>query len=396
MISVIVTDSTTLDFNKLIKKKTIILLSIFILLCSFVTIEKINAASYEDPEVRIGDITRLEGARDNYLYGYGLVMGLAGTGDSRYDPTNETNANVLNRLDIEVTSEQINSNNVASVMVTADISVFDRPGDRIDITVSSVGDAESLRGGVLFMTPLTAANGEVYAVAQGPLVNGSFNVEQAGSSVSQGHGTVARIPEGAIVEKEVGFSFDREEIYLNIFPSNFETARNIALAVNRYFDALYAEEKLATPVDAGRVKVNIPDKYKDNVVDYVAKINNLEVRPGFEAKVVIDEKTGTIVMGHNVRISTTSVTTGNLTVSIESEHEVSQPSSLSEGETVTTEKAEITVEEGEGHMMVMPTGGSIEDLVSALNSAGAKPGDIINIIQALKRAGAIYAEVEII
>lgn len=383
--------------NKFKLTNVICLLFIFILITFEITTINVKAASYQDPVVFVGDITRIKGIRDNQLFGFGLVIGLAGTGDSnRYQPTIQSHANMLKRMGLEVTPDQVNSRNVAAVMVTAKLPAFAHIGDTIDVTISSMGDASSLQGGTLFMTPLKAANGEIFAVAQGPTLLGGFSSGQGGSSVSKGHSTVSRIPNGAMVERELEFKLDNKEIIFYLNQPNPETARNIALGINRYFDVIYTEEKLAKAVDPGQVKVKVPLRYQENVLDYITKINNLEIRPGFKAKVVINEKTGTIVMGHNVRISTTSVTTGSLTVTVTSSSEVSQPPSFSDGQTVMTEETDIKVEEKEGHLMVMPTGGTIDDLVTALNAVGATPGDIINIIQALKKAGALYAELEII
>jgi flagellar P-ring protein precursor FlgI len=374
-----------------------ILMIITGLLILFALTSSCQGASMEDPVVQVGDITRIQGIRENQLLGYGLVLGLAGTGDSnRYGPTIKAHANMLNNLGIEVTENQIRSRNVASVMVTATLDVFAHSGDLIDITVSSIGDASSLQGGTLFMTPLSAANGEIYAVAQGPVSVGGFGAGQGGSNVSQGHLTVARIPEGAIVEREVGYELDNRELTLLVKEPNFETARNIAMAINDGFEYLFYKEPLAKAIDSSEIKVTVPEEYRDNVVDFIAMVETMEVRPGLEARVIINERTGTIVFGHNVRISTVYVTSGNITVNISTSTSVSQPEPLSQGETVVTKKTSINIDEKGGHVVEMPGGETISELVRALNMIGATPHDIINIIQAIKQAGALHADLELI
>ncbi|MFP4661013.1 MAG: flagellar basal body P-ring protein FlgI [Halanaerobiales bacterium] len=351
------------------------------------------AATYNDPVVRIGDITRIKGVRNNQLYGFGLVIGLAGTGDTnRYAPTIQSHANMLTNMGIEVTPDQVNSRNVAAVMVTATLPPFAHNGDTIDVTISSLGDADSIQGGTLFMTSLNAANGDTYAVAQGPISTGGFNVQSGGGQSTEGHLTVAKIPNGAIVERELSFEMDNEELTFLLDQANFETARNIALAINAYFDVLHADEKIASAVDPGQIHVNVPTQYKNDVVDFVSKIHNLEVRPAVEAKVVIDETRGTIVMGHSVRISTVYVAHGNLTVRISTQENVSQPPSFSEGETEVTEETEIDVSQDDAHFTVLPSSSTVQDLVQALNAIGATPQDIIDILLSVKAQGALHAE----
>lgn len=355
------------------------------------------AASPEDPLVNIGDITRIEGIRDNLLMGNGIVIGLAGTGDSnRSQATIQMVANMLKKFGVNVTPEQIRSRNLAAVIVTANLPPFAHKGDRIDVTVNSLGDAKSLQGGTLLMTPLKAANGEVYAVAQGPVSIGGFNTSSGGTQVRKNHPTVARIPEGAIVERELNFGLSHRNLTFLLDQPNFETASFIAQAINDNFKYLFTAEPIAEAVDAGKVNVNIPEQFRDKVVEFIAKINNFKVRAGMEAKVVINERTGTIVMGHNVRISTVSVAHGNLTVKISSGEKVSQPAPFSGGETTITKETEIKISEGEGHMVVVPSGGTIGEIVAALNAIGASPRDIIAIIQEIKAAGALHAKIELI
>ena len=350
-------------------------------------------AQNEDPIVKIGNITRIRGIRDNQLVGYGIVVGLAGTGDSnRSQATVQSVANMMGSFSIDVTADQIRSQNLAAVMLTANLPPFVHTGDRIDVTVSSMGDADSLQGGTLIMSPLRAANNEVYAVAQGPISIGGFNAQGGGSSVRQNHPTVGRMPNGALVEKELNFELDKEEINLLLQTPNFDTANNIAKAINEKLQY----DNIAQAKDAGTVVIQVPDSYDDRVVDFVAQINKTEVRTSMEAKVVIDERTGTIVMSHNVRISTVAVAHGNISVTIKTSETVSQPPSFSEGETEVTTETEIEVQEEEGNIVVVSNENTINDLVTALNTIGATPRDIISILQKIKAAGALHGEIELI
>ncbi len=369
---------------------------LFVLLMMILT-SSLLAASSGDPVVAIGDITRIEGIRDNQLMGYGIVIGLAGSGDStRSQATIQSVANMLDNYGINVLPEQIQSRNLAAVIVTADLPPFVHSGDRIDVTVSSLGDARSLQGGTLLMTPLSAANGAVYAVAQGPLSIGGYNSQQGGSQVRQNHPTAGRIPGGALVERELGMEINTDSLNYLLENPNFETASFIAQAINNSFEYLPGNESIARAVDAGKVTVSVPDSFRDRVVDFIARINNFEVRSSMRARIVINERTGTVVMGHNARISTVSVAHGNLTVRVTTQQDVSQPEPFSEGETVTTTTTEIEVEEDESHMLVVPSQGTIDDLVTALNAIGATPRDMIAIIQQIKAAGALHAELELI
>jgi len=350
-------------------------------------------AQNEDPIVKIGNITRIRGIRDNQLVGYGIVVGLAGTGDSnRSQATVQSVANMMGSFSIDVTPDQIRSQNLAAVMLTANLPPFVHSGDRIDVTVSSMGDADSLQGGTLIMSPLRAANNEVYAVAQGPISIGGFNAQSGGGSVRQNHPTVGRMPNGALVEKELNFELDKEELRLLLQTPNFDTANNIANAINEKLQY----NNIAQAEDAVTVVIKVPENYDDRVVDFIAQVNKTEVRTSMEAKVVIDERTGTIVMSHNVRISTVAVAHGNITVTIKTSKEVSQPPSFSEGETKVTTESEIEVEEEEGNIVVISNENTINDLVTALNTIGATPRDIISILQKIKAAGALHGKIELI
>src|SRR6056297_4005130 len=244
-------------------------------------------AQNEDPIVKIGNITRIRGIRDNQLVGYGIVVGLAGTSDSnRSQATVQSVANMMGSFSIDVTADQIRSQNLAAVMLAANLPPFVHTGDRIDVTVSSMGDADSLQGGTLIMSPLKAANGEIYAVAQGPVSIGGFNIASGGTSVRQNHPTVGRIPNGALVEREIKFDIEKDHINLLLQNPNFKTADNIAKALNKKLEY----DNIARANDAGTVRVDVPDEFKGEVVDFIAQVNNTDVRTNIEAKIIIDEK----------------------------------------------------------------------------------------------------------
>ena len=370
-------------------KTSNIFLSLVIFLLLSLLISPITLSQNQNPIVKVGNITRIQGVRDNQLIGYGIIMGLAGTGDSnRSQATIQSVANMMGEFSINVTPDQIRSQNLAAVMITANLPPFVHSGDRIDVTVSSMGDADSLQGGTLVMSPLKAANGDIYAVAQGPVSIGGFNVQSGGSSARKNHPTVGRIPNGALVEKEINFELDKERLNLLLQNPNFKTANNIAEALNNQLE----HSNIAKAKDAGTIEINIPDGYEDNVVDFISKVNKTDVRTSMEAKVVIDEKTGTIVLSHNVRISTVAVAHGNISVTIKTTEDVSQPPSFSEGETETTTETDIDVEEEEGKIVMIGSENNIEDLVTALNTIGATPRDIVSIIQKIKSAGALHGE----
>ena len=350
-----------------------------------------EAAEYT--EVEIGNITRIKGVRENQLIGYGLVVGLNGSGDSsRSQATVQSVANMLQNFGVNVDANQVSSGNIAAVMVTASLPPFIHSGDQIDIAVSSLGDADSLQGGTLLLTPLQAPNGEIFASAQGPVSIGGYNVSGGGNTQRQNHPTAGRIPGGAMVEKELAGKIDSSNLTYVLENPNFETASQIAARINSKLNSSAA----ARAVDSATVNISVPDSYSNRVVEFIAKINKFKVRPGLKARVVIDEKTGTVVFTHNVKISTVAVAHGNLSVKISTSTEVSQPLPFSEGETVETEETKIEVEEGEkSNLVVVRQENAIEDLVSALNAIGATPRDIISIIQKIKSAGALHAELEL-
>jgi flagellar P-ring protein precursor FlgI len=342
----------------------------------------------EAPLVRVKDIARVHGVRDNQLYGLGLVVGLNGTGDSSGTLANvQMVANMLERFGITVSADDMRLRNVAAVMVTATIPASVRVGDTIDVTVSSIGDARSLQGGFLLQTPLQAANGQVYAAAQGPLSIGGFVVRGGASSVQQNHTTVARIPNGAIVEQEIPHSHSySDEIHLVLHEPDFGTAARLVDTINQVFT-----QNIAQAYDQSTVAVKIPEEYADNTVGLIALLEELPIRPDTKARVVINERTGTVVMGADVRIATVAVSHGNLSVRVDANPFVSQPTGFV-GETVVGVDYNIDVQEPEGGLMLLSGGSNVEDLVNALNAVGASPRDIIAILQAIKAAGALYGD----
>ncbi len=324
---------------------------IFILLIAIFLYSNLSEAA------RIKDITNLQGVRENQLIGYGIVIGLAGTGDSS---TNiffsiQTIASMLKKLGLTVPEKEIDGlkfKNMATVMVTAELPPFARSGSRIDVLISSLGDAKSLQGGTLLLTPLKAANGEVYVVAQGPVSIGGFAVGGAARGVQKNHLTVARIAGGALVEKEIPFNFEnKKSLRLALNHPDFTTANRIADTVNSFF-----KDNIAFAKDAGTIDILVPDKFRKNIVKFVASMESLEVSPDVAARIIIDERTGTIVVGENVRISKIAVSHGSLTIQITEEPIVEQPKPLSEGETTIVPRTRITVEEGEDRLLVLPQG----------------------------------------
>ena len=344
---------------------------------------------------RIKDIVQFEGVRENMLVGYGLVVGLNGTGDTLVDGqfTKQSLKAMLNRLGVKPTDAGLDSKNVAAVMVTAVLPPFARQGSRIDVTVSALGDAKSLLGGTLLVTPVLGADGEVYAVAQGQLAVGGFAASGAAETVVKGVPTSARIASGAIVEREVGFEMaNMESVTLSLRNPDFTTARRIAQAVNAFLGTAAAR-----PSDPTTVHVEVPDSYRGNVVNLLTDIEQLRVEPDQLARVIIDEQSGIIVMGENVRISTIAIAQGNLTIRITETEQVSQPGPFANvGATTTVPRTEIEVTEGEERRLgVVNVGVTIQELVNGLNALGIGPRDMITILQAVKAAGALQAEIQV-
>ena len=345
--------------------------------------------------VRIKDIADIKGVRQNQLVGYGLVVGLNGTGDSDDAIfTIQSFASMLERMGVTVKPEDIEIDNVAAVMVTTDLPAFARSGGRIDVLVSSIGDAQNLQGGTLLFTPLKGADGQVYAIAQGPVSTGGFAAgSESGSGVQKNHPTAGRVVNGAIIEKEIATNFNnKQSLTLNLHRADFTTASRVAQAINIAF-----YDQIARTHDAGTIEVQVPEKYKGNTVALVTMIERLGVRPDIVSKVVINERTGTVIMGENVRISTIAIAHGNLSIEVKENKNVSQPLPFSRGgQTVVTPESELLVQEGNNPIFVVDSGVSIGEVVKALNALGVSPRDLISIFQALKAAGALQAELEII
>lgn len=363
---------------------------VFLLVIAALIITSIGTA-LAAPTVRIKDIAKVQGVRSNQLVGYGLVVGLNGTGDSDKTSAIPSVANMLKSFGVTVNASQLKAKNVAAVMVTAQLPPFAKPGDTIDITVSSMGDAKSLAGGTLLQAPLRAGNGSIYAVAQGPLSTGGFSVGSGGNSQQKNFPTVGNLPNGGIVERDVPTQFSAGgAINLALNQPDFTTATRITEAINVNFGSIaYAR-------DPGTIAVTIPYQYGSNVVAFVASLEDLPVTPDAIAKIVINERTGTVVMGANVAVSEVAVAQGGLSVKITKEKQVSQPAPFSGGNTVVTDKKTVEVEEKPANLIVMPSSSSIGDVVNALNAVGATPRDIIAILQAMKAAGALHADLQII
>lgn len=342
---------------------------------------------------RVKDITTIEGVRSNPLYGFGLVVGLAGTGGGS-DFTSDVTRNMLTKMRVGRGLSELDAANIASVVVTADLPPFARAGSKLDITVSALDESSSLRGGTLLLTPLTGADGRVYAVAQGPVTVGGFAFGGQAAGVRQGHPTVGRVPGGATVEVEVGREFVQgSTMSLLVRNPDFATATRIASAVEDNTEAH------ADVVDAGRVRVSIPRRMSpDEVMQLVSDVQLLEVTPDSRAVVVVNERTGTVVAGQNVSISTVAVSHGNLTVITQELPQVSQPEPLSEGETTVVPRTEMRILEKplqEGGLSVLNKGATVSEVARALNMLGASPRDIISIFQAMEEAGALHAELRI-
>ncbi len=347
---------------------------------------------------RIKDIADFEGVRENPLVGYGLVVGLLGTGDSLGSAvfTRESLIGMLERLGVNARDDALDTDNVAAVMVTATLPAFGRQGGRIDVTVSAIGDATSLLGGTLLVTPLLGADGEVYAVAQGNVAVGGFSFEGDAESLDKGVSTSGRIANGAVIEREVGFELaDLERLRIMLRNPDFTTARRIAASVNQLVGG---QRPVAEPLDPGTVQVAVPRNRPGGVVGLITDIENLSVRPDQIARVVIDEQNGVIVMGENVRISTVAIAQGNLTIRITETPQVSQPEPFSNtGTTAIVPRTEVDADQDEDQRLtVVDSGVTLQELVRGLNELGIGPRDMITILQAIKAAGALQAEIEVL
>jgi flagellar P-ring protein precursor FlgI len=346
-----------------------------------------NAAS------RLKDITSVEGVRQNQLIGYGIVIGLNGTGDTLNNIpfTRQSLQAMLERLGVNIRGQTLRTGNVAAVMVTANLPPFGTQGTRIDVTVSAMGDAKSLQGGTLLVTPLLGADGNVYAVGQGSLAIGGFSAEGDAAKITRGVPTVGRISNGAIIEREIDFQLNRlPHLRLALRNPDFTTAKRAAAAINDYLGGPVAE-----PVDPGTVQLSVPKAFEGKVVALLTEIEQLQVEVDLPAKIVIDERSGIIVMGRDVRVSTVAVAQGNLTVSISETPQVSQPGPQSRGQTAVVKRSKVGVTEDGKQLALVREGVSLQQLVDGLNALGIGPRDMIAILQAIKAGGAIQADIEV-
>src|SRR6201992_2113140 len=342
---------------------------------------------------RIKDLANIEGVRQNQLVGYGLVVGLNGTGDTLNNIpfTKQSLQAMLERMGVNIRGQAMRTGNVAAVMVTSNLPAFGTQGTRIDVTVSALGDSKSLQGGTLLVTPLLGADGNVYSVAQGSVAINGFQAEGEAAKVVRGVPTVGRIVNGAIIEREIEFALNRlPNVRLALRNADFTTAKRIAAAVNDYLGA-----KSAEPIDPSTVQLSIPAEFKGNVVAFLTEIEQLQVEPDLAAKIIIDEHSGIIVMGRDVRVATVAVAQGNLTVTISESPQVRQPNAISRGRTVVTPNTRVGVTEDGKKFAVVKDGVSLQQLVDGLNGLGIGPRDLIGILQAIKAAGAIEADIEV-
>jgi flagellar P-ring protein precursor FlgI len=344
------------------------------------------------PHVRVKDLASVAGVRSNPLIGYGLVVGLKGTGDgTQAEFTTQSLANLLRRSGISVPQSSIRVRNVAAVMVTVDLPPFSRPGQKLDVQVSSIGDAKSLQGGTLLMTPLLGPDGGTYAVAQGAVsIGGAFLGGGGGNSVSKNHPTTGRIPAGATVERKIALNFGSSgELRLLLNNPDFATASRIVNAVNGTFG-----ERLANAEDAVSIVIEPPAGLGADPVSLLARIQEIEVEPDASARIIINEKTGTVVMGNDVRISTVALAHGNLTIEVGTSWEASQPAPFSEsGETVVIPEQNVTTREEINSVITLEQGTTVSEVVEALNALGVSARDMIAIFQAMRSAGALHAEI---
>jgi flagellar P-ring protein precursor FlgI len=343
---------------------------------------------------RIKDLTNIEGVRQNQLIGYGLVVGLNGTGDTLYNIpfTKQSLTAMLERLGVNIRGQTLRTGNVAAVMVTANLPAFGTQGTRIDVTVSAMGDAKSLQGGTLLVTPLLAADGNVYAVAQGSLAISGFQAEGQAAKVTRGVPTVGRIANGALIEREIEFTLNRlSQLRMALRNPDFTTAKRIAAAINDYIGTASAE-----PIDQSTIVLTVPAKSTANIVKFLTEIEQLQVEPDQPARIVIDERSGVVVIGRDVRVSMVAVAQGNLTVTVSETPEVSQPAPFARrGRTTVVPRTSIGVQEDGKKMFLVKEGVSLQQVVDGLNAMGIGPHDLITILQAIKAAGAIQADIEV-
>ncbi len=343
--------------------------------------------------VLLRDVISIEGVRDNPLVGYGLVVGLKGTGDRRQTFfTVQTLANILQRMGLQIPVSQVAVNNIAAVFVTASLPPFAQPGTRVDVTVSSVGDAKSIEGGMLLLTSLKGADGETYASAQGPLTLGGYTAGSGANSKITNHPTVGRVPNGGIVERELTLDLRKlPRISMLLSEANFSAARDAANAINKEF-----QRSVAVAVDSRRIDLDSRILDGASPATVLARIEALPIAIESRAKVVVNERTGTIVFGKDVRLSAVSILHGTLSIQITTQYNTSQPAPMSQGYTVTTPETTVNAEESATNKVALKEGASVDELVSSLQSIGATARDVIAILQAIKAAGALEADLEVI
>lgn len=375
-----------------LRRRTLIKNTIINILLSLALI--LSTASPSHALSRIKDLADIEGIRENLLVGYGLVVGLDGSGDSlRNSPfTRQSLEAMLERLGMNTRGTNLNTKNVAAVMVTGNLAPFASQGTRMDITVSALGDAKSLQGGMLLVTPLVGADGEIYAVAQGPVAVGGFSAEGDGASVAKGVPTSGRIANGAIIEREVEFALAAlSTVRLSLRNPDLTTADRMAEAINTFVDG-----NAAQAINPSTITLTIPKKFDGNIIQLLTEIEQLRIEPDQVARVVIDEQTGTIVMGQDVRVSKVAIAQGSLTISITETPQVSQPAPFSEvGNTEVVPRTEIDVEESGDKLTILEESVTLQELVDGLNALGIGPRDMISILQTIKAAGALQADVEV-
>jgi flagellar P-ring protein FlgI len=365
-----------------------------VILCAFVFTANGNTsdASSQRLRTRIKDIAFIDGIRDNQLIGYGIVAGLNNTGDSLSNSpfTKESLISMLERLGINTRNINMDAKNIAAVMVTANLPPFARQGATIDISVSSLGSAKTLLGGTLLVTPLYGADGQVYAVAQGAVSASGFVVEGKNASQTKGVPTNGRIPNGAIIEREIAFKMDGNlPVRLSLRNPDFTTAKRISEVITKEM------KTESNALDIATVSVNVPIEYKDNLVSFITRLEQLEITPDQRARVIIDDNTGLVAMGENVKISSVAIAHGSLVIKIKNIEKVSQPNLLAQGTTTTTTNTKIEVNEGgTGNLMMLDFGATLHELVMSLNAIGVTPRDLISILQAIKAAGALHADLE--
>jgi flagellar P-ring protein precursor FlgI len=362
------------------------------LLCATLALAALGAPALA-ATARIKDIVSIEGVRDNQLVGYGLVVGLNGTGDGLNNSpfTRQSLQAMLERMGVNTRGENMRTANVAAVMVTANLPAFQTQGSRLDINVAALGDAKSLQGGTLLVTPLLGADGEVYALAQGSVTINGFRAEGDAATIVAGVPTTGRIANGALIEREIGFSLGAQRsVRLSLRNPDFTTSRRIALSINDFIGV-----PCATPEDSATVRINLPQNFNGNIVDLITDIEQLVIETDQVAKIVVDENSGIIVMGKDVRVSTVAVAQSNLTVTVAETPSVSQPDPFSEGETVEVPRTDLNVDIVNSDLALVEETVSLQEMVDGLNALGISPRDLIAILQAIKASGALQAEIEV-